>query len=95
MEVSDTGAKVSHMDGCSAGVITQPLVMDSAGRFEVEGMYSSLQWLPELPPHTWAARFAGHVRGSVMDLEITHSSGSRVAYRLTHGARGTHEGVVC
>jgi hypothetical protein len=95
MEVTDSGANVSHLNGCSAAVISQPLIMDSAGRFEVEGLYSSVSFVPPYVGRSWPAQFSGRVRGSAMDLTISESDGPRLSYRLSHGVRGTEEGPVC
>lgn len=95
MEVSASGAKVSHLNGCTGAVISQPLIMDSNGRFEVDGVYSSPAFWGPGTGRSWSALFSGRVRGSSMDLTVSESDGSRLSYQLTHGVRGTHEGVVC
>ena len=58
---------------CAAGTIDEPLRPDAAGRFAVGGTHTPGQGGPDRidqPPASFAARYAGTVRGAEMRLEV-------------------------
>jgi len=65
--VTDSSAHV-HI-GCTAGDTKQPLVADSAGRFDLTGLYNiTLYPVARGPDHP--ARFFGRTDGHVMTLTV-------------------------
>ena len=66
--VDDTSAHV-HI-GCTVGNITEQLVPDASGRFNLKGQFNITAY-PVYRPPDHPARFSGAIRGRVMTLTVT------------------------
>lgn len=93
LQVTAAGASVTLQCGQSAQ-ITQPLVLDAAGHFDVTGTLVPFQAFPVPPPKPVPARFTGTTDGKTMTLTITPAPGRYLppgtnAYALTYGSLPT------
>ncbi len=70
IEVTDDGATLDFP--CATGQITEPLVLDSLGRFDVAGVYRQEHPGPVRmgEDDSQSARFTGKVEGKVLTLTI-------------------------
>ncbi len=88
LQVTATGAQVALPCGQS-GQITQPLLLDANGHFDVAGTIIPFQAAPVPPPKPVSARFTGATDGKTMTLTVTPSpvgAPSAGVYTLTYGA---------
>jgi hypothetical protein len=89
VRVTKEGATIEA--DCAHGSIAKPLVLDAAGRFDVEGV-----WIPEHAgpvrrdeePAQQRARYAGRVDEKTMTLEISRGEDRVGTFTLTHGSEG-------
>ena len=91
MEVTDN--EVSIVYDCAHGAITQPIILDGAGTFDVKGTYIREHGGPirkdeELTSQP--ARYAGQVKGDVLTLTLTLTDTEETVatFTLTHGSEG-------
>jgi len=87
LEVSKNGGML-ELD-CAHGEITQPLVLDKRGSFDVTGTFTPEHGGPiRKDEHTPAepARYSGHVEGNTMSLTIIRGQETIGTYNLTHGS---------
>jgi hypothetical protein len=88
LEVSKSGAEVEF--DCAHGQITQPLILDKHGNFNVAGTFTPEHGGPvrrdeETTPAQ--ARYSGHVDGDSLSLKITLEKEIVGRYTLTRGSQ--------
>ncbi len=92
MQVEPTGATLEY--DCATGTITEALVPDGAGHFDVRGVHTPGHGGPvregEIGPH-YAARYVGLVRGDEMTLVVSLVDTSVVVgtFTLERGRAGS------
>jgi hypothetical protein len=91
LKVTDSGAKIEA--DCANGQMPGPLTLDAEGRFTVEGTWTAEHAGPIRNDEEAAAakvRYAGHVSGSTMALEVSlMESGQNIgSFTLTFGSDG-------
>src|SRR5438034_10632137 len=89
LTVTNTGGHVEF--DCASGQISQPLMLDSVGRFSVEGIYVQERPGPvriEDEPERKAASYSGRVDGKSMALNVTlvESTQDVGSFTLTYDA---------
>ncbi len=82
LTVTSTGATLDQE--CAHGTISQAIVLNATGHFDVAGQYS-IQAGPSTPPRP--ARFAGTVNGQTMTLTVTMTETNQTfgPFTLTFG----------
>jgi hypothetical protein len=91
LEVTDSGGKLDY--DCAHGTISEPLVLDSEGRFDVKGLH-----FPERPgparegesSRGQPVRYIGRVMGDTMALTVKPEGAKTPIgdYSLVHGKTG-------
>jgi hypothetical protein len=87
LEVSKKGAEVEF--DCAHGQITQPMVLDKQGNFDVSGTFTPEHGGPVRKDETSSsvpARYAGHIDGDTMSLTVTLEKENVGTFTLTHGS---------
>jgi hypothetical protein len=88
LEVSEKGTEAEF--DCAHGEITQPMVLDKNGDFDVAGTFTPEHGGPVLrdeAPSTAPARYSGHVEGKTMKLTITLEKETAGSFTLTYDSR--------
>jgi hypothetical protein len=88
LEVSKSGAEVEF--DCAHGQITQPLILDKHGDFNVAGTFTPEHGGPvrrdeDTPPVQ--ARYSGHVDGDTLSLKVSRAKDEVGTYTLTRGSQ--------
>jgi len=91
MEVTDSGATLDF--DCASGTITEPIVLDSAGKFSAKGLYARHHPGPtreEENNNGQPATYSGVVDDENLSLTITFVKNSENAgnFTLAHGKLG-------
>lgn len=91
LEVTDEGASVEF--DCARGSISQAIILDDKGRFDVRGTYEAEGHGPTrqgADSDKVNARYAGSVSGDVMTLTVARpeSQGGQNSFTLTQGKQG-------
>ncbi len=88
MQVSDEGARIEY--DCAHGTISEPLVTDSGGRFDVKGSHTKERGGPVREgEHSdgQPARYSGRIDGQAMTLTVTLAERKETVgtFNLTYG----------
>ena len=87
------GNEATMFFDCSEGTISQPLLLNSSGQFDVPGVVTNLSGpILSSPRPGVSARFFGSVTGNTMQISVTYNPGSGSVthnYTLTLGAEGS------
>jgi hypothetical protein len=91
MQVTESGAEIEY--DCAHGTISQPIELDSEGRFDVKGSYVSERGGPvrrDAEPRNRPARYTGTINGKTMTLTVTliDKEQSMGTYTLAQGDAG-------
>ena len=88
LQVSEKGADVEF--DCAHGQVTQPIILDKHGDFDVGGTFTPEHGGPvrrdENTPSA-SVRYAGHVEGDTMSLTVTLGEEKVGIYTLNRGSR--------
>lgn len=88
LSTSSTGATLEF--DCATGQITQPIVVDKKGNFDVAGTFTPQHGGPvrkdESTP-THPAHYSGHVEGDTMTLKVIRDQQEIGTFTLTRGAQ--------
>jgi hypothetical protein len=86
-QVKDDGADIEF--GCASATIDEPIILNSAGGFDVKGKFAARRPGPTRAGenNSVAARFVGHLRDQELTLTISNleSKESIGTFTLTHG----------
>src|SRR5205814_9122773 len=90
-EVTEGGATMEF--DCARGAIEQPIVLDGAGKFELEGKFATEHAGPITRDDEnggRAVRYAGILKDKELTLTITDPSSKEIigTFNLTHGNEG-------
>jgi|HubBroStandDraft_4_1064222.scaffolds.fasta_scaffold161099_2 hypothetical protein len=91
MEVTEQGASLDF--DCARGAISEPLLLDAAGKFQVKGTFYPQHGGPikkDEPLRSIAVVYSGAVQGDSMELEFTiaEDNGSPQKFTLVRGKNG-------
>lgn len=91
LEVTDTGADVEY--DCAHGTIDEPVILDSAGNFDVKGRYTPQHAGPirgDEQGNSSSVRYVGHARDTELTLTITIPEKKETIgnFTLTHRSDG-------
>jgi len=90
LESSDQGSTLEF--DCASGSISEPILLDSGGRFDVPGSYTRQGPGPtrEGVAHDTRAHYSGRVTGETMELEVRLEGASKPIFdlALTRGKQG-------
>ena len=88
LQISEAGGDVEF--DCAHGQITQPIVIDEHGNFDLAGTFTAEHGGPvrrdEQTPDT-PARYSGHVDGSTMSLTVKVGKETVGTFALSRGAQ--------
>jgi hypothetical protein len=88
LQISEVGGDAEF--DCAHGQITQPIVVDGNGNFNLAGTFTAEHGGPvrrdEQTPDT-PARYSGHVDGSAMSLTVKVGNETVGTYALSRGAQ--------
>ena len=90
LKVSEKGADVEF--DCAHGQVTQPIVVDKHGDFDVAGTFTPEHGGPvrrDENPTSASARYSGHVDGDTMSLTVTLDKAKVGTYTLNRGSRAS------
>jgi hypothetical protein len=91
MEATDSGATLDF--DCASGIITEPILPDSAGKFSVKGLFARQRPGPTREDENndgQPASYSGVVNGENLTLTITLAKNSEKVgdFTLAHGKTG-------
>jgi hypothetical protein len=87
LEVSERGAEAEF--DCAHGQVTQPIMLDKHGDFDVAGTFTREQGGPMRRDENVTAapaRYLGHVDGHIMSLTVTLGKGKMGSFTLIRGS---------
>ncbi|HKA37199.1 MAG TPA: hypothetical protein VKH43_10300, partial [Thermoanaerobaculia bacterium] len=91
LEVTASGGKIEY--DCAHGTITEPIVLDDGGRFDVKGLHYREHGGPIRDGEESAGdpvRYAGQIQGDTMNLKVSLEGRDSVlgTYTLVRGKTG-------
>ncbi len=88
VSVTDSGATIEY--SCAEGTISQPIVLDANGNFDVKGVYVAEHGGPTRvgEDNSHPARYSGRIDGNKMTLTVMLTDTKEIigTYTLTYGA---------
>ncbi len=88
VNITETGATVEY--SCAEGTISQPIMLDKNGNFDVKGVYVAEHGGPVRigEDNSRPARYSGRIDGDKMTLTVTLTDKKETigTYALTYGA---------
>lgn len=88
--LSDSGGNLEY--DCARGTITEPLIVNDDGRFDVRGFHFRGHGGPvrmDEKPDSAVARYTGRIRDDVMTLDVAVGGTALGSYSLLRGRDGS------